>query len=77
MAQSSKFFFTARENYKILYNQETGFAQTWKTWKIQGISKCLKKSGKTWKNQGILFECNCFDFVQTINWGWPCPHLFC
>ena len=34
--------------------------------KLRELANASGKSGKTWKTQGILFECNYFDFVQTL-----------
>ena len=34
--------------------------------KLRELTNASGKSGKTWKAQGNLFECNYFDFVQTL-----------
>ena len=34
--------------------------------KLRELTNASGKSGKTWKTQGILFECNYFGFVQTL-----------
>ena len=34
--------------------------------KLRELANTSGKSGKTWKTPGILFECNYFDFVQTL-----------